>query len=123
MSLTNAYIGVLASMVIVLAGMVGYMFWQQSHILQIVNSLTSYVSTQFVKTDDSVDDRVSVSEKEVVEKEVEVVENVNVPTTGDSVDGKTSSELKELLSAKGVPYGKRDSKTALLKLVKDNVLS
>ena len=123
MSLTNAYIGVLASMVIVLAGMVGYMFWQQSHILQIVNSLTSYVSTQFVKTDDSVDDRVSVSEKEVVEKEVEVVENVSVPTTGDSVDGKTSSELKELLSAKGVPYGKRDSKTALLKLVKDNVLS
>ena len=108
---------VLATMVAVLAGMVGYMYWQQNRVLQVVNSLTSYVSTQFVKMDESEDDRVSV-------KEVEVVDSVEVPTVtapSDSLDSKTSAELKELLSSKGIPYGKRDSKAALVKLVKENL--
>ena len=122
MSLLNASVLVLATMVAVLAGMVGYMYWQQNRVLQVVNSLTSYVSTQFVRTEESEDDRASVDE------EVEVVNSVEVPTMPpavpppvqtDELEGKTSAELKELLSAKGVPYGKRDSKAALLKLLKE----
>ena len=111
MSLLNASVLILATMVAVLAGMVGYMYWQQNRVLQVVNSLTSYVSSQFVKTEESDDDRVSV------EEEVEVVQSVQVPV--DSLDTKTSAELKELLSSKGIPYGKRDSKVALLKLLKE----
>lgn len=122
MSLLNASVLVLATMVAVLAGMVGYMYWQQNRVLQVVNSLTSYVSTQFVRMEESEDDRASVDE------EVEVVNSVEVPTMPaavpppvqtDELEGKTSAELKELLSAKGVPYGKRDSKSALLKLLKE----
>jgi hypothetical protein len=36
----------------------------------------------------------------------------------DDLQEKTSSELRDLLSKKGIPYGKRDSKTVLLQLLK-----
>jgi hypothetical protein len=120
MSFLNVSVLLLASMVAVLAGMVGYMFWQQSRVLQVVNSLTAYVSTQFVKQEDSEDDRVSVEEEN--DAEVEVVQKVEVPVA-ETYETKTSAELKDLLSAKGIPYGKRDSKTALLKLLKEGVVN
>ena len=112
-------------MVLVLAGMVGYMYWQQNKILSVVSSLSSFVATQFApvpEPEDDDDDRVSVVE--------EVVDKVEVPTTPaatpeaapeadvDDLQTKTSAELRELLSKKGIPYGKRDSKTALLELLK-----
>jgi len=113
-------------MILVLAGMVGYMYWQQNKILSVVSSLSSFVSTQFVQVplevDDSdveeEDDRASVIE----EKTVEVVDTVEVPTVPvadvDDLQTKTSSELRDILSKKGIPYGKRDSKTVLLQLLK-----
>jgi hypothetical protein len=64
------------------------------------------------------DDRASVVE----EKHVEVVDTVEVPTVPvpdvDDLQTKTSSELRDILSKKGIPYGKRDSKTVLLQLLK-----
>jgi len=123
MSLLNVSVLVLATMVAVLAGMVGYMYWQQSRVLQVVNSLTSYVSTQFVKPDDSEDDRVSVHEDEDVEVVEKVVEKVTEEKPADDLDAKTTAELKELLSTKGIPYGKRASKTELLKLLKEPVVN
>ena len=121
----NISVLVLATMVLVLAGMVGYMYWQQNKILSVVSSLSSFVATQFApvpEPEDDDDDRVSVVE--------EVVDKVEVPTTPaatpeaapeadvDDLQTKTSAELRELLSKKGIPYGKRDSKTALLELLK-----
>ena len=114
MSLVYASVLVLASMVAILAGMVGYMYWQQNRVLHIVNTLSSFVSSQFVKTDEPEDDH--VDDRASVEKETEVVDSV-VP---DDLEAKTSAELKELLNSKGVPYGKRDSKAALVKLVKES---
>ena len=120
---------VLATMVAVLAGMVGYMYWQQSRVIQAVTSLSQFVASQFVKqpnldvqeqaeedSDSSDDDRESV----VVEEEVKVTEEkpVEVVTDIDDLQGKTAPELKELLSKKGIPYGKRDSKSVLLQLLK-----
>jgi len=69
--------------------------------------------------DDSEDDRASVLE----EKPVEVVDKVEIPEVKqeadvDDIQTKTSAELRELLSKKGIPYGKRDSKTVLLQLLK-----
>lgn len=119
MSLINVSLLVLASMVAVLAGMVGYMYWQQNRVLHIVNSLTSYVSNQFVKSDESDDDRLSVQPDNDSE-EVEVVQKVEVPVVED-YESKTSAELKEILSSKGLPYGKRASKAELLKLVKESL--
>ena len=111
-------------MVLVLAGMVGYMYWQQNKVMSVVSSLSSFVASQLVpaplETEDSEeeDDRASVLE----EKNVEVVDTVEVPTVPvsdvDDLQEKTSSELRDLLSKKGIPYGKRDSKTVLLQLLK-----
>jgi hypothetical protein len=118
MSWVDLSVLVLATMVAVLDGMVGYMYWQQNRVLQAVGSLSSFVAAQFVKQPDlevqeeSDDDRESVHEEEQPEKEVEVVEDI------DDLQGKTASELKELLSKKGIPYGKRDSKSVLLQLLK-----
>ena len=103
-------------MVSVLAGMVGYMYWQQNRVLQAVSSLSSFVALQFTsKPEEQVQEE---EEEEVeddrksVEKEVEVVEDV------DDLQTNTSSELRDLLSKKGIPYGKRDSKSVLLQLLK-----
>lgn len=117
MSWVDLSVLVLATMVAVLAGMVGYMYWQQNRVLQAVGSLSSFVAAQFVKQPDldvqeeSDDDRESVHEDQP-EKEVEIVEDI------DDLQGKTASELKDLLSKKGIPYGKRDSKSILLQLLK-----
>lgn len=119
MTLLNMSVIILATMVVVLTGMVGYMYWQQNRVLRVVNSLTSYVSTQMVQPDESEDDRISVEvdndEIEIVEK----VEEVEVPVI-DSLESKTSGQLKEMLSAKGLPYGKRASKTELIKLLNES---
>lgn len=110
-------------MVLVLAGMVGYLYWQQNKILSVVSSLSSFVASQFTPvpvsdTEDEEDDRESVvEEKEVVDK-VEVPETVPQEADVDDLQTKTSSELRDLLSKKGIPYGKRDSKTVLLELLK-----
>lgn len=126
-SFLNVSVLVLATMVLVLAGMVGYLYWQQNKLLRSVGSLSTFVASQFTphehpepepepeaepevkpESDDD-DDRVSV---ELVEAEVEV------PTDVDDLQTKTAAELKELLTKKGIPFGKRDSKTVLLELLK-----
>jgi len=127
-SFLNVSVLVLATMVLVLAGMVGYMYWQQNKVMSVVSSLSSFVASQLVPAplmteddsdDDSEDDRASVLE----EKPVEVVYKVEIPEVKqeadvDDIQTKTSAELRELLSKKGIPYGKRDSKTVLLQLLK-----
>ena len=118
-------------MVLVLAGMVGYMYWQQNKVMSVVSSLSSFVASQLVPPLDvessdveEEDDRASVVE----EKTVEVVDTVEIPTVPvpevkqepdlDDLDTKTSAELRDVLSKRGIPYGKRDSKTVLLQLLK-----
>lgn len=65
--------------------------------------------------DEEEDDRVSVAKEQV-----EVVEGPPVATEDDVDDlqNKTSAQLRELLTKKGIPFGKRDSKTTLLELLK-----
>jgi hypothetical protein len=125
----NISVLVLATMVLVLAGMVGYMYWQQNKVVSMVSSLSSFVASQFVppaQVEDDEDDRASVEEEAV-----EVVDKVDIPVAVpapapepapeadvDDLQTKTSAELRDLLSKKGIPYGKRDSKTALLELLK-----
>jgi hypothetical protein len=135
MELTYVTIVVLASMIFVLAGMVGYLYWQQTHMLQHLGSLAMALASvaeqihqpdpepepvHVIKQDEEDDDdRVSVKET------VEVVEGppqVKTPSVSeDDVDDlqlKTASELRDLLTKKGIPFGKRDSKSVLLELLK-----
>jgi len=134
MELTYVTIVVLASMVFVLSGMVGYLYWQQTRMLQHLQSLALALATHVEQTrreiveqpesedeeenQEETDDRVSV-----VKEQVEVVEGPPTSTevSQDDVDDlqdKTSAQLRELLTKKGIPFGKRDSKTVLLELLK-----
>ena len=132
MELTYVTIVVLASMIFVLSGMVGYLYWQQTRMLQHLQSLAmalaSFVESQRPEaepepeSEPEEDDRLSVE----VEEKVEIVEGPpsKAPTATtdnddiDDLDGKTAPQLRELLSKKGIPYGKRDSKSVLLQLLK-----
>jgi hypothetical protein len=146
MQLTYVAVVVLASMIFVLSGMVGYVYWQQTRMLQNLQSLAVVISTHFVRpsqpppvsepeqqpepeqapTEDvyadmpalipadklesvKEDDRVSVHEVDVVE---------GPPAEVVDFEKKTANELKELLTAKGIPFGKRDAKTVLVQLLK-----
>jgi len=126
MELTYVTIVVLASMVFVLSGMVGYLYWQQTRMLQHLQSLALALATHIEQTRQEIespeleeqeteqepeDDRVSVQREQV-----EVIQGP--PTDIDDLQDKTSAQLRELLTKKGIPFGKRDSKTLLLELLK-----
>ena len=148
MQLTYVAVVVLASMIFVLSGMVGYVYWQQTRMLQNLQSLAVVLSTQFVRQappppepepeaqpvqevdaelpalvpipEAKEDDRVSVNE-------VEVVEGPPVPAAAPApapvsevvdYESKTAVQLRDLLTAKGIPFGKRDAKSVLVQLLK-----
>ena len=134
MELTYVTILVLASMVFVVSGMVGYLYWQQTRMLQHLHSLALALSTHIEQVrqhslvddipepepelEESDDDRISV-----VKEQVELVEGPPTATEVsrddiDDIHDKTSAQLRELLTKKGIPFGKRDSKTVLLELIK-----
>jgi len=137
----NISVLVLATMVLVLAGMVGYLYWQQNKLLRSMSTLSTFVSSQFLQhqvhekeeeevlpskkeevveetheesDEESEDDRLSVEIVEIGETE----QKVEIPQDIDDYQTKTMPQLRELLNKKGIPYGKRDSKTVLLELLK-----
>jgi hypothetical protein len=139
MEFEQAAIALLASMVLVLAGMVGWLYWQQTRMFQNMNSIVmvvgelasrpTFVAPEAVMdeeiqptTEETVvapvseeDDRVSVDDAEAAEAaEAEIVEG---PDT-DDLDGKTKKELQEILTKRGIPFSKGDTKPALISLLK-----
>ena len=68
------------------------------------------------------DDRVSVNEPELVEGPPATVEVPVVPVLPTEVpvdfEKKTATELKEILTSKNIPFGKRDAKSVLVQLLK-----
>jgi len=140
MELTYATIVVLASMIFVLAGMVGYLYWQQTKILQHVQSLAIMISTQLApqvtyvqqevleeeeeqpekkEQEQEEDDRVSVKEEvEHVEGPPPKVEETKKEVDVDDLEGKTKKQLQEMLTGKGIPFGKNDAKPVLIQLLK-----
>ena len=138
MELTYVTVVVLASMMFVLSGMVGYLYWQQTRMLQHLQSLAVVISTQFVQhtpeplpePEAEVQAEEPAKEEEPVEEEKEeddrlpVVEEKADVVEGppeldlDTLEGKTATQLKEILTQKGIPFGKRDSKPVLIQLIK-----
>ena len=141
MQLTYVAVVVLASMVFVLSGMIGYLYWQQTKMLQHIQSLALVISSHFVPrmseppADEAlppeapeapvaappVDDRVSVDDSPV-----DVVSGppADAPASGpsdvdiDDLDSKTAAQLRDILTQRGIPFGKRDAKTVLVQLLK-----
>jgi len=136
MDLTYVTTVVLASMIFVLSGMMGYLYWQQTRMLHHIQSLALALASSMeqsrsqvvadaepddepvLEEEEEEDDRVSVKEQvEVVEGPPKTATEASVDDVDDLQD-KKSSELRELLTKKGIPFGKRDSKTVLLQLLK-----
>lgn len=146
MQLTYVAVVILASMVFVLSGMVGYLYWQQTRMLQHLQSLAAVLSTQLVRRPEPESEPEPETEPEAeteAETETDDVVEATLPTVAeaapeveddrlsvDKVDGppatevkedlstKTAAELRELLTQKSIPFGKRDSKSVLLQLLK-----
>jgi hypothetical protein len=139
----NVSVLVLATMVLILAGMLGYLYWQQNKLMKVVASLHTYVQTlqqpvilshdleEPVPEDEDEDDSDLDSElddekteekvgetQEVQEITLEEPQTEVVTEDVDDLQSKTTAQLRELLNKKGIPYGKRDSKTVLLELLK-----
>lgn len=135
MELTYVTIVVLALMVFVLSGMIGYLYWQQTRMLQHLQSLALALATHVENTkqqevlaeaeaeaqeeEEEDDDRVSVKEKvEVVDGPPAIPNLPATPVDIDDLQDKTAVELRDLLTKKGIPFGKRDSKNVLIQLLK-----
>ena len=146
MELSYVAVVILASMVFVLSGMVGYLYWQQTRMLQHLQSLAVVISTQLVRPpevqheeqveDDEMPELVpaddlrvpdTVKEEEEVEEDDRLsVEKVEGPpaeapapaAASDDLESKTAVQLRDLLTQKGIPFGKRDAKAVLIQLLK-----
>jgi hypothetical protein len=138
MEFLHASIALLASMVLILAGMVGWIYWQQTRLFQNMNAIALVIGdlnqtlmatvqpkvelatipepTETVQqatiptSDDEEDDRLSVT--------AEVVTGPPEPLDTDGLESKTKKELQEILTKRGIPYGKGDAKPALISLLK-----
>jgi len=137
MEFLHASIALLASMVLILAGMVGWIYWQQTRLFQNMNAIalvigdlnqtlmasvqpkvelatipepTETVQQVTIPTSDDEDDRLSVS--------AEVVAGPPEPLDTDGLESKTKKELQEILTKRGIPYSKTDAKPLLVSLLK-----
>lgn len=125
MEFLHASIALLASMVLVLAGMVGWLYWQQTRLFQNMNNIVMVIGELArspepepialpdppAPTED--DDRVSVTEETT--GDVDIVEG---PMDLEDFDGKTKKDLQDILTKKGIPFSKSDNKNALISLLK-----
>jgi hypothetical protein len=131
MDFEHAAIALLASMVLVLAGMVGWLYWQQIRIFQNMNNIVMAVSelarppppaveeqpVAQVQEQEEDDDRVSVdTEQPVITAEALVI--TGPPEDTDDLEGKSKKELQDILSKRGIPFSKSDNKNALVSLLK-----
>jgi hypothetical protein len=131
MEFEHAAIALLASMVLVLAGLVGWLYWQQTRLAQNMNNIVMVVGELATAravpdaeaevqpeaeaaVEQEEDDRVSVDED--TSKEPVVIEGP--PTDTDGLEDKTKKELQDILTKKGIPFGKGDNKNALISLLK-----
>jgi hypothetical protein len=145
MQLTHVAVVILASMVFVLSGMVGYLYWQQTRMLQHLQSLAGVIAQVVrrpepepqpeLEADDEEelpplvpihevtedDDRLSVEKVEGPPASAPASAPAPAPVEApavDDLDKKTAAELRDLLTSRGIPFGKRDAKSVLLQLLK-----
>ena len=136
MEFEQAAIALLASMLLVLAGMVGWLYWQQTRMFQNMNSIVMVVGElasrpTFTAPEAVADEEVQPTTEEAVsppipddeddrvsvEAETAQATLVEGPDT-DDLDGKTKKELQDILIKRGIPFSKGDTKPALISLLK-----
>ena len=139
MEFFHGVVALVAGIVLILTGLVAWMYVQQSRMAQAINALAIAITApppsfaqhehepEVSHEDELVappptpaqDDRVSVHEDAEPEGEGEgEVEDVEL--MGEdmaTLGGKTAVQLRELLTAKGIPYSKSDKKSTLISLL------
>lgn len=131
MEFFHGIVALIAGIVLVLTGLVAWLYIQQSRMSQAINALAiaittpppSFLSHPEVQEEETpqqqpiIDDRVSVHEEPEHEEEEEQEETGVVGEDITDLAGKTVAQLRELLTAKGIPFNKSDKKPVLLSLV------
>ena len=140
MEFFHGIVALVAGIVLVLTGLVAWMYIQQSRMAQAINALAVAVTTpppsflshppveepveqeqgeqQEQEQEPVVDDRVSIHDADADADDEREEEQTGV--VGEDISdftGKTVVQLRELLTAKGIPYSKSDKKPVLLSLV------
>jgi hypothetical protein len=136
MEIERTAIALLASMVLVLAGMVGWLYWQQTrmvqnmgHIIAAIGELAqrpAVVSFPAPKEEAPTQEpeiQYATSEQEDDRASVEAEESPAIvsgppPADTDDLESKSKKELQDILTKRGIPYSKSDNKTALISLLK-----
>jgi hypothetical protein len=135
MEFQQASIALLASMVLVLAGMVGWLYWQQTKIFQNMNNIVAVIGELAARpaqisfpepvheveeipapAPESEDDRASVEDEG--RPDVPVVEGPPDALDTDGLESKTKKELQDILTKRGLPFNRSDTKTSLISLLK-----
>jgi hypothetical protein len=145
MEFFHGIVALVAGIVLILTGLVAWMYIQQSRMAQAINALAIAVTTpppsflshppveepveQFEQPpqpqaqpqqEQVVDDRVSVHDVDADAEHEHDEEQEQMGVIGEDISdftGKTVAELRQLLTAKGIPYSKSDKKPVLLSLV------
>ncbi len=144
MEFQHVSIALLASMVLVLAGMVGWLYWQQQRLFQNMNNIIAIVGELArppplpepveekevaptteetapapVLEESEEDDRVSVEEeKPTAPADLVAGPPTVAPLDTDNLEDKTKKELQDILTKRGIPFSKADNKGALISLLK-----
>jgi hypothetical protein len=137
MEIQQAAVALLAALVLVLGGIVGWLYWQQQRLFQNMNAMVAAIGELATRpavpitfpepaaeepaveeaakpeTEDE-DDRVSVEEL----PEVQIVSGPPAALDTDGLESKSKKELQDILTKRGIPFGKGDNKSALISLLK-----
>ena len=136
----HGVVALLAGLILVLTALVGWLYLQQSRMSHAINALAVAVTApppSFMYSSElppeqqhSDDDRMSVHDLDAPAPSEHIVEQVEqaeqaeqqaneVPATSadDDIAGKTMVQLRDMLTAKGIPFNKSDKKSTLISLV------
>jgi len=147
MEFFHGIVALVAGIVLILTGLVAWMYIQQSRMAQAINALAVAVTTpppsflshppveepvehqheeqaeeqqQMPPLEPLVDDRVSVHDADADADADDEREEGQTGVVGEDISdftGKTVAELRQMLTAKGIPFNKSDKKPILLSLV------
>ena len=139
----HGVVALLAGLILVLTALVGWLYLQQSRMSHAINALAvaitapppSFMYSSLDKTEAPADDdRMSVHDapaSEDISADIQVLEAApaeaeaapaeaapaEAPSADDDVAGKTIAQLRDMLTAKGIPFNKSDKKSTLISLV------
>ena len=139
MEFFHGVVALVAGIVLILTGLVAWMYVQQSRMAQAINALAIAITAPpsfapepepEVSHEDELHVPVPVPEGETRAAEkteadaeddrVSVHEDEDVELMGGdmaTLGGKTAVQLREMLTSKGIPYSKSDKKSTLISLI------